>query len=246
MKLTCLIVDDEPLAIQLMKTHISKIDNLLLVDICTNAIEARRILSEKSIDLMFLDVQMPQMTGFELLHTLSNPPAVIITSAYRDYAYEGYEFDVIDFLLKPIFFERLEKAVYKVFARKGINTTVENNTRSSAVQYDNLDTAYMYFKVDREMVKVMLKDILWIESMKDYVKIKTLTQGQLVTYQRISYLDEKMPEEFFLRIHRSYIVNKRHIASFSATGVTIATKVLPVGRLYKAEVLKAFQKDIKG
>jgi DNA-binding LytR/AlgR family response regulator len=241
MKLKCLIVDDEPLAIELLVSYVKKIPDLEVVGTCNNAIEASSFLKNKTIDLLFLDVQMPRMTGFELLKSLDAPPAVIITTAFRDHAIESYEFDVTDFLLKPIFFDRFLKAVNKVFARKGINTeaNAENNT------VDAFDTAYMYFKVDREMIKVFLKDILWIESMKDYVKIKTTTQGQLVTYQRISYLEEKLPEGHFLRIHRSFIINRNQIAAFNTSSVTVGTKSFPIGRLYKNQVIVELQKDVK-
>jgi DNA-binding LytR/AlgR family response regulator len=242
MKLKCLIVDDEPLAIDLIASYIKKIPDLEVVAVCANAIEAGAALQQFEVDLLFLDIQMPRMTGFDFLRTLQNPPAVIVTTAYRDYAIESYEFDVVDFLLKPIFFDRFLKAINKVFSRKGIES--EQTQEQNAM--DAFDNAYMYFKVDREMVKVLLKEILWIESMKDYVKIKTQNQGQLVTYQRISYLEEKLPETYFLRIHRSFIINRKHIASFNTTSATIIGKVFPIGRLYKSQVLIALQKDVKG
>lgn len=242
MKLKCLIVDDEPLAIDLIASYIKKIPDLEVVAVCSNAIEAGTVLQQNVIDLLFLDIQMPRMTGFDFLRTLQNPPAIIITTAYRDYAIESYEFDVVDFLLKPIFFDRFLKAINKVFSRKGIES--EQSSEQNAV--NSFDNAYMYFKVDREMVKVLLKEILWVESMKDYVKIKTQNQGQLVTYQRISYLEEKLPETHFLRIHRSFIINRKHITSFNTTSATIIGKVFPIGRLYKGQVLRELQKDING
>jgi DNA-binding LytR/AlgR family response regulator len=240
MKLSCLIIDDEPLAIDLIASYIKKIPDLEVKGQCSNALEADEILQSTTIDLLFLDIQMPRMNGFEFLRTLTNPPSIIITTAFRDHAIESYEFDVVDFLLKPIFFDRFLKAVNKVFSRKGVilEQQIEQNTA------DPFENAYMYFKVDREMVKVFLKDILWIESMKDYVKIKTQNQGQLVTYQRISYLEEKLPETHFLRIHRSFIINQKSVGAFNTTSVTIMGKTFPVGRLYKAQVLKELQKDV--
>ena len=242
MKLTCLIIDDEPLAIDLIVSYIKKIPDLEVVAVCSNAIEASVVLQKNEVDLLFLDIQMPRMTGFDFLRTLKTPPAVIITTAFRDHAIESYEFDVVDFLLKPIFFDRFLKAINKVFSRKGVNSenTLDNKNN------DSFDIAYMYFKVDREMVKVFLKDILWIESMKDYVKIKTLSQGQLVTYQRISYLEEKLPETHFLRIHRSFIINRKHITAFNTTSVTLTGKAFPIGRLYKNQVLSELQKEASG
>ena len=242
MKLKCLIVDDEPLAIDLIISYIKKIPDLEVVTVCANAIEANIALKQHEVDLLFLDIQMPRMTGFDFLRTLENPPTVIITTAYRDYAIESYEFDVVDFLLKPIFFDRFLKAINKVFSRKGVEA--EHSQEQGAI--DSFENVYMYFKVDREMVKVFLKEILWIESMKDYVKIKTQNQGQLVTYQRISYLEDKLPETHFLRIHRSFIINRKHISSFNTTSVTIAGKIFPIGRLYKSQGLIALQKDVIG
>lgn len=240
MILRCLIVDDEPLAIELISSYIQKMPTLTIVATCNNALKAAEVLEQEEIDLMFLDIQMPQLTGFEFLRKLEKRPATIITTAYRDYAFEGYEFDVVDFLLKPIFFDRFTIAVNKVLARKGFlnEPKTEVNTENA------FENAYMYFKVDREMVKVFLKDILWIESMKDYVKIKTTNQGQLVTYQRISYLEEKLPETHFLRIHRSFIANRQHISAFNTAGVTVSNKTLPIGRLYKNQVIRELQKDI--
>lgn len=240
MNLRCLIVDDEPLAIELISSFIQKNPALTIVAKCNNALKAAEILKQEEIDLMFLDIQMPQLTGFELLRQLEKRPATIITTAYRDYAFEGYELDVVDFLLKPIFFDRFTIAVNKVLARKGIL----NEQKPEVSQENAFEHAYMYFKVDREMVKVFLKDILWIESMKDYVKIKTTNQGQLVTYQRISYLEEKLPESHFLRIHRSFIANRQHITAFNSAGVTVNNKSLPIGRLYKNQVVRELQKDI--
>lgn len=242
MKLKCIVVDDEPLALDLMSSYVRNREDLQLVEVCHNAYEAKAALQQYQPDLMFLDIQMPGMTGFELLAKIENPPAVIITTAYRDYAYEGYEFNVVDFLLKPIFYERFEKAVEKVFLRKGLKT---NETIAEGDANASFDQAYMYFKVDREMVKVYLKDILWVESMKDYVKIKLVNQGQLVTYQRISYLEEKLPEDIFVRVHRSFIVNLKHITAFNTVGVSIQQKTLPIGRLYKSQVLLHLQQQLE-
>lgn len=241
MILKCLIVDDEPLAIELISSFVNKMPELTITATCNNALKAIEILEREEIDLMFLDIQMPQLTGFELLRKLEKRPATIITTAYRDYAFEGYEFDVVDFLLKPIFFDRFSIAVNKVLERKGVHKEQKAETNPE----NTFENAYMYFKVDREMVKVFLNDILWIESMKDYVKIKTITLGQLVTYQRISYLEEKLPEPHFIRIHRSFIVNRHHITAFSTAGITVSNKTLPIGRLYKNQVIRELQKDIK-
>jgi DNA-binding LytR/AlgR family response regulator len=231
MKIKCLVVDDEPLAAELVATHIAKTPDLALIGTCRNALEAFSILQREPIDLLFLDIQMPRMTGWDLLRSLPNKPYVVITTAYRDYALEGYDFDVLDFLLKPITFERFLKAIGKFHQRKAMPAEAPPSV------VDTYDTAYKYFKVNREMKKVFLKDILYIESLKDYVRIKT-DKESLITYQRISYLEEKLPDDKFLRVHKSFIVAVDKIASLGSNSVKIKDKEIPIGRNYKMNVTK--------
>jgi DNA-binding LytR/AlgR family response regulator len=225
-----MVVDDEPLAAELIATHITKTPDLQVVATCSNAIEAFSVLQKEQIDILFLDIQMPRMTGWDLLKTLKEKPYVIITTAYREYALEGYEFDVLDFLLKPITYERFLKAVGKFYQRKNVPTDV-------VVPTDTYEQAYKYFKVNREMKKVFLKDILYIESLKDYVRIKT-DKESLITYQRISYLEEKLPEDKFMRVHKSFIVAVDKILSLGSNSVKIKDKEIPIGRNYKMNVTK--------
>lgn len=231
MKINCLVVDDEPLAAELVATHIAKTPELSLVGTCGNAIEAFSILQREPIDLLFLDIQMPRMTGWDLIKSLPTKPYIVITTAYREYALDGYEFDVLDFLLKPITQERFMKAIDKFHQRKSMPIELPPSVG------DSYDQAYKYFKVNREMKKVFLKDILYIESLKDYVRIKT-DKESLITYQRISYLEEKLPEDKFLRVHKSFIVAVDKIASLGSNTVKIKDKEIPIGRNYKMNVTK--------
>jgi DNA-binding LytR/AlgR family response regulator len=223
----CLIVEDEPLAAELLKSYIEKVPDLSLAASCDTAVDAFGMLQRQPIQLMFLDIQMPRLTGLELLKTLQQPPPVIMTTAYRDYAVESYEYDVLDYLVKPIQFDRFLKAIGKYYQRQLTQTP----TAAQPIP-DAFEQAYLFFRVDREQQKVWLKDILYIEGLGDYVKIFT-TAGQIVTYERLSYLEEKLPEEHFLRVHKSYIICVDKLQSFSGAGLKINGKNIPVGRMYK-------------
>jgi DNA-binding LytR/AlgR family response regulator len=228
MKIRCLVVDDEPLAAELVARHITQTPDLELVASCANAFEAFSILQKEEIDVLFLDIQMPRQTGWELLKTLTHMPYVIVTTAYREHALEGYEFDILDFLLKPITYDRFLKAIAKLHLRR--QAPPEEPVVAVVDSYEN---TYKYFKVNREMKKVFLKDILYIESLKDYVRIKSL-----ITYQRISYLEEKLPDDKFIRVHKSFIVAIDKISSLSSNTVKIKDKEIPIGRNYKGNVVK--------
>ncbi|WP_018479754.1 LytR/AlgR family response regulator transcription factor [Pontibacter roseus] len=235
MKLRCLIVDDEPLALDVLETFIERLDNLELVCRCSNAVEAYTCLQTEHIDLMFLDIQMPKLNGIDFLKSLPSPPRVIFTTAYRDYALDSYDLNAVDYLLKPIAFERFLKAVAKV-------SPVEpksNLAAPAAILQPEPDyrEAFIYLKADKKMVKVMLSDILYIESLKDYIRVKTETK-EIISYQKISFLEEKLPAGKFLRIHRSFIVALDKIQAFSATAVDIGKTEIPIGRFYKNDVLQ--------
>lgn len=234
----CIIVDDEPLARQLLKSYVEKIEGLQLVNSYGNAIEAFSGLQQFTVDLMFLDIKMPQVTGLDLLKSLKNPPQVILTTAYREYAYEAFDLDVVDYLLKPILFERFLRGISKIHQLKQPLDSHEDQSILSK----SYEEAYIYLKQDREMVKIYLKDIIYIESLRDYVRVKT-DDGQVISYQRISYLEEKLPDNKFLRIHRSYIIALDKVISFSAQAVNIGQKSIPIGRHYKNETLKVVNRD---
>jgi DNA-binding LytR/AlgR family response regulator len=234
----CLIVDDEPLARELLESHLAKVEGLQLVKSCENAIDAFTILQKHQVDLIFLDIQMPQVTGIDLLRSLKNRPRVIITTAYREHAFDAYDLDVVDYLLKPILFERFLRSISKIYQLKGSAEIIDKISPPT----NSFDEAYIYLKEDREMIKVYLKDILYIESLRDYVKVKTAVK-QIVTYQKISYLEQKLPEGKFVRIHRSFIIPLDKVLSFTASTVKIGTVDIPIGRNYKNEALKALNRN---
>jgi DNA-binding LytR/AlgR family response regulator len=243
MKLRCLIVDDEPLALDVLETYIERLDNLELVGKCKNAIEAYNKLQSDKVDLLFLDIQMPKLTGIDFLKSVSQRPKVIFTTAYREYAIEGYELDAIDYLLKPISFERFLKAVNKV-VQPSQRSSAPVDTTSEVASLGNVTAQepFIYLKADKKMVKVPLKDILYIESLKDYIRVKTITK-EVISYQKISYLEEKLPEEKFLRIHRSFIIAMDRIEAFSAVHVEVGGHEIPIGRNYKNETLRKLSEN---
>lgn len=233
-KIKCLAVDDEPLALSVLQKYIASIPALELVGSCANAVQALEMLQQHPIDLLFLDIQMPQIMGTDFIRTLKKSPKVIFTTAYRKYAVEGFELDAVDYLLKPIFFDRFLKAVNKV-----LQTDIEV-TDSTFQTTDNLSESAntcLYVRADRKMVKVLFNDILYIEGLNDYIKIIT-TARTIVTKNLISSLEQSLPKEAFIRIHRSYIAAISKIDSFNADTIQIGNKELPVSRLFKNDVNK--------
>jgi len=198
---------------------------------CGNAMEALNILQHRPVDLLFLDVRMPQLKGTELVKILKNPPKVIFTTAHADYALEGYELDVVDYLLKPIQFDRWVKAVSKAFQ------TVWPPEGAMASSEGARKDSFVYFRMDRKMVKVMLQDILYVESMKDYVKVHT-SDGIIITKQSISSVEAMLPEQSFIRTHRSYIVNIDKIRSYTHELIEIDKVEIPIGKLFRNGVRK--------
>ncbi|MCU0388358.1 MAG: LytTR family DNA-binding domain-containing protein [Chitinophagaceae bacterium] len=231
-KIQCLVVDDEPLARDVLRRYIEALPQLQLAGECANALQALSFLQEHPVDLLLLDIHMPQLKGNEMLKTLRNPPKVIFTTAHPEYALEGYELEAVDYLLKPIQFDRFIKAIHKVqaFQQPTPFTQPAHNREDKKEQY-------VYFRVDRKMVKVMLDDILYIESMKDYLKIFT-TNGMLITRQSMMAVEAMLPGERFLRIHRSYLVHVIHIKSYTAELLEIGRGELPIGKGYRSEVLQ--------
>lgn len=218
----CIIVEDEPLAVEILEDYIREIPFLRLKKVCNDALAAMEVLKGGDIHLMFLDLHLPKLKGLDFLKTLQHPPAVIITTAYHEYALTSYEYNVLDYLLKPIEFSRFLTAVNKL-------KPVE---KPAPVKEVDTDRQHLFFNVNKKMVKVYLDEILYIESVREYVRINTTT-ATLVTKMPISQLEDLIPKSQFLRIHRSFIVALDKIDAFSASWVEIKEFELPIGRSYK-------------
>lgn len=229
MKFKYLIVDDEPLARKLIASHAAKIEGLELAGKCGNAIEAANLLRNKSVDLIFLDIQMPEMTGLQFVDTLKNPPAIILTTAFRNYAPEAFDLNVVDYLLKPISFERLLKSVNKFFDRESGKTHSVKSVGSEVQRF-------VHIKADRKIHKILESEVFYIESLDDYVKVH-LKDKFLITHENISTLEEKLPYPPFVRIHRSFIINSNWVKTISNEGIGLNGKELPLGRAFKKSAL---------
>ncbi|GAA4275161.1 LytTR family DNA-binding domain-containing protein [Aquimarina gracilis] len=227
MNLKCLIVDDEPIAQNIVKGFVTDTPNLEVFAICDNAMEALKILQEHEIDILFLDIEMPKITGLSFLKTLPNPPQTIVTTAYREFALEGFELDVVDYLLKPFSFERFLKAVNKVNNPKRIEK-IETNT-------------YAYFKIDRKNVRVDFDDITYIEGLSNYVKIH-LKDKHLVVYHKLMDLEQLLPGNLFVRIHKSFIIALEKIKAYGNDYVEINDTQLSIGNTYKDQFQRAIKK----
>lgn len=227
----CLVIDDEPPAREIIRRYIEQVPSLQLVGECANAIQAFSLLQQQSVDLLFLDIRMPQLNGNDFIKTLKNPPKVIFTTAYSEYAVEGYELDAIDYLVKPIPFDRFLKAVNKAYQQGSVKTNLP------APVEEKKNDPFVYFRADRKMVKVMLQDISYIESMKDYIKVFT-TNGTIITKQSISSVEAMLPEKKFIRTHRSFIISLDKIKSFTSELIEIDKTEIPIGKLYRNGVMK--------
>jgi len=229
----CIIIEDEPLAAEVLQDYIRQVPFLELACCCSDAFYAMDSLQKFDIDLMFLDIHLPKMKGLDLIKVLKKPPKIIITTAYQEYALQGYEFNVIDYLLKPIEFSRFLKAVNKIEQTKEIVLPA----RPAAPLTER---AFLFFNVGKKKVKVFLDEILYIESMKEYIRVNTKSKSVLTKF-KLSQVDGLLSENNFLRIHRSFIVAKDKIEAFSATEVELGGKRLPIGRSYKELVLSILE-----
>lgn len=235
-----LIVDDEPLALDVLETYIERLPSLNLVKKCQNALVANAALRQHNIDLIFLDIQMPQWTGIDFLKSLTNPPLVIFTTAYQNYALEGYELNVIDYLLKPISFERFMKAVNKASAQLELQKETPSVVASTAAKEE---ADFIFVKSDKKLIKIKFADILYIEGLKDYVIIRIANAPRVITLQTMKSLENKLPSTIFKRTHRSYIVNLDAINAIVGNMVEINKKHLPIGKNYRDALLKIINKN---
>ena len=235
-----IIVDDEPLALDILETYISRTPQLHLVKRCENAFEANDALKAHDIDLMFLDIQMPQMTGMEFLKTLSKPPMVIFTTAFSNYAVEGFELNALDYLLKPISVDRFMKAVNKALEHKS-----EKSEKSAIPAEGEGEADYIFVKSDKKLVRVKYSEILYVEGLKDYVIIRTDT-GRVISLQTMKSLEDKLGTTKFVRIHRSYIVAMDKIQAIVGNMVEVMekgiVKHLPIGKNYRDELLELIER----
>lgn len=235
----CIVVDDEPLAIELLEDFIRKVPFLQLTHTCESALEALEILKKGNVDLMFLDIKMPDINGLDLLKSLKRPPVVIFTTAYSEYAVESYNLDAVDYLLKPIPFDRFLRAVNK--AREyieEIHVEPQSETLTEKAEKD-----YIFVKANYQILKINFRDILYLEGLKDYVKIYCGSKP-VITNQSMKYFEEKLPAKTFVRVHRSFIVSMDKIASITKNRIVIGDKYIPVSGSFKEAFFQLIDKNL--
>jgi len=235
MKIKCIIIDDEPLAIKVIETHLKEMPEMELVATFNSPLEALPLMKDDSIDVLFLDINMPKMNGLDFLRTLTNKPHVIITTAYREFAVDSFDLDVLDYLVKPIPFGRFLKTINKLSSRIQLE-------RGGDDEVTLQEEPFIFLKVDKKMMKIKLNDILFIESLKDYIKVMT-TVGDYLVHKSMTSISEELPESSFIRIHRSFAIAINKIEFVEGNSVMIANRRIPIGRNYlqfaKEKILKS-------
>lgn len=226
--LHCLIVDDEPIAIDVLEDHIQKYPGLILAKKCNTALDAIDYLRDNMVDVIFLDIMMPRINGIQFLNSLQYPPLIIFTTAHRKYALDGYDFNIIDFLLKPISFERFAKGAEKIFQYKK-----QNNTPSVQNEWSDDEDKKIFIRSGTKMVRVAITDIMYIEGMRDYLKLYTVKGDIIVVKKTMKSIEQQFTEYDFVRVHKSYIVCTRYIHSVMRDRVKIKDEYIPIGRNYK-------------
>ena len=233
-EISCIIVDDEPVARDILISFIDKIPNLNLIKSCKNALEAFEVMNTQKIDLFFLDINMPEVSGLSLAKMIGKDAKVIFTTAYREYAVEGFDLKAVDYLLKPIAIERFLEAVNTYFETLKIGDRVVEKEKE-------IESNFFFVRSERKMVKINFDAILYIESLSDYIKIHQVNKT-IVTRETITNIEAKLPQSQFLRIHRSYIVAIKSIESYTSEFIEIKNKALPISRTYKESILKKMEK----
>lgn len=225
----CLLVDDEPLALDILESYIKRMPDLELIGKCSNALEASEFLKNNKIDLMFLDIQMPEITGLEFVRSLTNPPLIVFSTAYSDFAVEGFELNAIDYLLKPVAFERFAKTVERAKEYMALK-------KNESVEAPDLENDYIFIKSNQKQIKLSYDQILYVEAFADYVKLYT-NEKRYVTLQTMKNMEQKLPKDKFIRVHRSFIVGMKYITTFNSSELEIGAVKIPVGKNYKDEFL---------
>ena len=223
----CMVIEDEPLAQNVLRKYIEDLPSLELVAVCSDALEAQGILQSKNIQLLFLDINLPKLSGINFLKTLSQPPIVIFTTAYPEFAVEGFELDAIDYLLKPFSFERFLKAVNKASGK-----TIQHTTAASEEKNAN---EFIFLKADKKVYKIALEDILYAEATGDYAKVVT-RDGQYITNITLKKLLEELPAHGFIRVHKSYIISASKIKFFEGNYVKVGNTDIPIGAAYREDI----------
>lgn len=232
----CAIVDDEFLAVQLLTNHVQKVPNLELSGAFQRAAEVLPLLQGEKIDLLFIDIQMPELTGIELIKSLKNKPFIVLTTAYSEYALQGYELDVTDYLLKPITFDRFLKSVNKVSELWQMKHRPALQAQAMPPQAEKIKD-YLMVKADHRMVKVQFDEILYVEGLKEYVSIYTPTQ-RIITLERLSNMEQMLPADRFVRCHKSYIAALDKVSAVDGNQLEINKKLIPIGLSFRDDVLK--------
>ena len=227
MKLNCLIIDDEPIARKGLEEHVQEIEFLRCIASCENALKASTYLNEQKIDLLYLDIHMPKVTGIDFLKSLKNPPLTILTTAYSDYALEGYTLDVIDYLVKPITFERFLKASQKAMEFFQLKT--------NAASYNTSRADYFFVRCDRKFEKVFFRDVSYVEGLQNYAVIH-LHDRKLITYITLSSLENQLPKDEFLKVHKSFLISVPHVQAIEGDEIIIDDTRIPISRNLREQV----------
>lgn len=238
MAIKALIIDDEPRAIEVLRKYVCEVPEIELAGTCNNGVQAFQELQNRPIDLLFLDINMPGLSGTELVKALRNPPFVIFTTAYMEYALEGFDLNAVDYLLKPIPFDRFLKAVGKVLNLHKLQT-MASPVAEPAMPTGTTQPFYIYMRIDRQLIKLDTEEILWIESDKDYIKVVT-ARSTYMTKQKISAMENLLPIWAFLRVHRSFIIPINKVEAYNPNYLVIQSRKIPIGKNYKQACMEKF------